>query len=85
MNTVLPARAKPVTPRRIVGVPRWVAKSTTLSKAISASSVRLVSFIIADHNLRGRAKSDKYPLPSLISAQLSLSMSITANAPVGNL
>ena len=44
MNTVLPARERPVTPSRTVGVPPPVATSSTLSKTMRASSVIAVKF-----------------------------------------
>ena len=43
MNTVLPARDRPVTPKRIEGWMRPAARSAMLSRAIRASSVKLVS------------------------------------------
>ncbi len=40
MKTVLPDRESPVTPRRIVGLTRFEARSARLSSAIRASPVR---------------------------------------------
>ena len=42
MNTVLPARDRPVTPSRSAGENRLAARSASVSKAISASSVKVV-------------------------------------------
>ena len=42
MNTVLPARDRPVTPSRSDGETRPAARSLSVSNAISASSVKVV-------------------------------------------